>query len=131
MAFIPKMPEAAHRNLQAADQLDAGHRRDVAGYLYGLAAECAIKQMVILLRLPQQINKKDILFAHFPHLRTLLRDAFTGRRGAAVWAVIINNKFLHNWDVAMRYADATQISDEWVNDWRQQARDVVSAMETL
>lgn len=47
-----------------------------------------------------------------------------------VWAYIFKDAFLHNWDVAMRYADARQIPDEWVNDWRQQAKDVVGAMGT-
>lgn len=47
-----------------------------------------------------------------------------------VWAYIFKDAFLRNWDVAMRYADARQIPDEWVNDWRQQAKDVVGAMGT-
>lgn len=30
----------------------------------------------------------------------------------------------------MRYADARQIPDEWVDDWKQQAKDIVGAMGT-
>jgi len=48
-----------------------------------------------------------------------------------VWTVIVNDRFLHNWDIKMRYADAPQILDKWVDDWRDQAKDVVSAMGTL
>jgi hypothetical protein len=130
MAFTPKMPEAARRNLQAAEQLDAGSRRDVAGYLYGLAAECAIKEMIKPIPVPLEHDKNAIFYAHFPKLRTLLRDAFVGRRMKPVWNVILNNAFMHNWDVAMRYADARQIPDEWVNDWKQQAKDIVGAIGT-
>jgi hypothetical protein len=130
MAFIPKMPEAARRNLQAAEELDAGHRRDVAGYLYGIAAECAIKEMIKPIPVPAEHDKDAIFYAHFPKLRTLLRDALDGRRVAPVWKIIVNDRFMHNWDVAMRYADARQIPNEWVNDWRQQAKDVVGAMGT-
>jgi hypothetical protein len=79
MAFVNKLPEAARRNLQAADTLDAGHRRDVAGYLYGIAAECAIKQMLKPVSLPPEHDKEAIFYAHFPELRTLLRDALKGR----------------------------------------------------
>ena len=130
MAFIPKMPEAARRNLQAAEQLDAGHRRDVAGYLYGIAAECAVKEMIKLVNVPLEYDKDALFYAHFPKLRTLLRDAFERRRGKPVWTIIMNDRFMHNWDVAMRYADARQIPDEWVDDWKQQAKDIVGAMGT-
>lgn len=130
MAFVPKMPEAARRNLQAAEQLDAGPRRDVAGYLYGIAAECAIKEMIKAVSVPTEHGKKAILYAHFPKLRTLLRDAFDRRRVRPVWTIIMNHRFMHDWDVAMRYADARQIPDEWVDDWKQQAKDIVGAMGT-
>lgn len=129
MTFPGNLPAAARRHLQAAEELEPGHRRDVAGYLYGIAAECAIKQMITRLALPREVNKKELLFAHFPELRILLRDALQGRRGAALWTVIMHDRFLHNWHVRMRYADAREILDAWVDDWRRQAKDVVNAME--
>jgi hypothetical protein len=130
MAFTHDLRAAANRHLQAADLLyaDPGHRKDVAGYLYDIAAECAIKYMVISLRLPTEQSKKTIHYAHFPELRTRLRDALTGRRAGPVWAFIMNDVFMHNWDIAMRYADAKQIKKEWVDDWQAQAKDVVGAM---
>ena len=109
MAFTAKMPDAARRNLQAADLLDVGHRRDVAGYLYGIAAECAIKEMVKPIPIPLEYDKDAIFYAHFPKLRTLLRDALAGRRRKPVWTVILDDTFMHNWDITMRYADARQI----------------------
>jgi hypothetical protein len=130
MTFTAKMPEAARRNLQAAEQLDAGHRRDVAGYLYGLAAECAIKEIVKPIPIPSKHDKDAIFYAHFPKLRTLLRDALAGRRLKPVLTFILNDAFLHNWDVAMRYADAQQIHPAWVDDWKRQAKHVVGVMGT-
>ena len=45
MAYTADMPAAARRSLEAAKMIPAGPRQDVAGYLFGIAAECAIKSM--------------------------------------------------------------------------------------
>lgn len=130
MGFTHNLPEAARRHLQAADLLfaDPGHRRDVAGYLYGIAAECAIKQMMIPLPLPPQYDKQYIFHTHFPDLRTLLRDALGKRRGIPLVAFINNDAFMNNWNVKMRYADADQILPQWITAWQRDARDAVNAM---
>jgi hypothetical protein len=134
MAFTHKLPEAARRHLQAAEILYAepGHRRDVAGYLFGIAAECAIKHMVIPIRMPPEHDKQKIVYSHFPELRSLLRDALSGRRfaGTPLFRFVFQDAFMNNWDTAMRYADARQIKEDWVRDWQRQARDAVSALET-
>jgi hypothetical protein len=128
----PNLPNAARRHLHAAEMLfaDPGHRRDVAGYLYGLAAECAIKEMVTRLRLAPPYEKDKILFAHFPELRTLLRDTLKGRRATPLWAFIFDDAFMNNWHVKMRYADGQKIREEWVEAWQKQAKDAVGAMGT-
>lgn len=130
MGFTHKFPEAARRHLQAADTLfaDPGHRRDVAGYLYGIAAECAIKQMVIALPLPPQYDKNSILYLHFPELRNILGEALARRRGESLLAFVHNNAFMNNWHVSMRYADARQILPHWITAWQQDARRAVNAM---
>ncbi|XXF77157.1 HEPN domain-containing protein [Myxococcaceae bacterium GXIMD 01537] len=125
MAFTPNMTAAARRNLEAADALAEGARRDVAGYLYGIAAECAIKAMMANVPLTR---RDDAFFAHFPELRTLLRDSIQGRSAKPLAAFINDDRFLNNWDVKMRYADARQILERWVVEWRDQARRAVSAM---
>ena len=132
MAFDTNLPAAAHRHLQAADILceDPGHRRDVAGYLYGIAAECAIKEMLRPLPLPPQYDKNAMFYAHFPELCTLLRDALGGRSAMPLSTLINNKAFMNNWNVKMRYADARQIRPEWVTAWQQQAKDAVGAMGT-
>lgn len=132
MAFDPSLPEAARRNLQAAEALDKGPRRDVAGYLYGIAAECAVKQMAIPLSISTERDKKEILYMHFPQLRTSLRDALAGRskNTLTLRRLIGNDNFMNNWNVSMRYADARQIRDKWVDLWKRQAQDAVNSMDT-
>ena len=130
MAFTPDLPQAATRHLQAADELNKGHRRDVAGYLYGIAAECAVKHMLIPIPLPPQYDKKVILFAHFPELRTLLRDALSGRTLRPLTPFLNSDAFMNNGHIRMRYADTKQILPEWVDAWALQARNVVNAMGT-
>jgi hypothetical protein len=125
MAFTPNMPAAARRHLVAADELATGARRDVAGYLYGIAAECAIKAMMENVPLAR---RQEAFYAHFPELRTLLRDALQGRVARPLSAFINDDSFLNNWHVSMRYADGQQVLEHWVTAWRDQARRAVSAV---
>lgn len=133
MAFIHDLPGAARRHLEAADKLyqepDKGHhRKDVAGYLYGIAAECAVKQMLIPLQLSRQHDKNAILYQHFPDLRTMLRDCLQGRNATSLMRFVKDDKFMNNWDITMRYADARQIRETWVDAWKEQAHAIVNAM---
>ncbi len=134
MSFHPELREAARRHVHAADLLciDPGHRKDVAGYLYGIAAECAIKQMLVPLRIEEKYDKDAMNYAHFPDLRSLLRDALKGRHQTStpLFRFIFNDSFMNNWHISMRYADAGQIRSEWITAWQKQARDAVGAMET-
>ncbi len=130
MSFQQNMPKAAHRNRQAADELEKGHRRDVAGYLYGIAAECAIKEMVTNIPLTSEHSKQEIHYSHFPDLRTLVRDALRGRAVKPLMTFIFDDNFMNNWDISMRYAEAGQIQEAWIDRWRDQARAAVNAMGT-
>jgi hypothetical protein len=72
MAYTIDLADAARRHQQAAECLHecepSCRRRDVAGYLYGLAAECALKQIFLLSYRgsPPESKKEDPLYAHFP-----------------------------------------------------------------
>jgi hypothetical protein len=127
MAFTNDLPNAARRNLEAADSIDTGNRRDVAGYLYGIAAECAIKAMM------DEIGLRDdeIFYSHFPELRSLLRDKISGRRASVLLTFVNDDRFFNHWNIKMRYAHHKQIHNKWVNDWRTQAREVVNTIGTL
>jgi hypothetical protein len=53
-----------------------------------------------------------------------------GHAHDTLWRLIGNDAFMSNWHVNMRYADAAQISDKWVDAWKQQAQDAVNSMDT-
>lgn len=133
MTFTVSLPAAAHRHLDAAEVLSETHRRDVAGYLYGLAAECAVKAMLIDTGWPPELNNRrndNPLYAHFPELRTLLRDTLRGRKAAPLLALINNDAFMNHWSITMRYSDGREIDDRWITSWARDARQVISCIGT-
>lgn len=126
------MPRAARRHFQAAEELMPGHRSDVAGYLFGIAAECAVKEMMSRAGMrprPNEQRREDPFFAHFPELRTILRDELKGRAGMAIARLIEDDAFMNNWSTAMRYSSGRQVVQQWVEKWAEQARRAIVAME--
>jgi|SRR5208283_1950307 len=133
MAFAIDMPAAARRHLLAADTLVQGPRRDVAGYLYGIAAECAIKAMMIDAGLRPSAGsprREDPFLAHFPELRTMLRDALWRRRGTPLISFIQSDSFLQQWSIRMRYSHGKDIEERWITAWAQQAHQAVASIGT-
>lgn len=134
MAYTPDLPNAARRHLLAANILYSEKTRiDVAGYLYGIAAECAIKAMMLeagIHPLNLENRKADPFFAHFPTLRTMLKDSLQGRKSAILRRKIDNDNFFSQWDIEMRYGKSSEIRDIWVETWKVQANDIVSCIGT-
>lgn len=130
MAFSIDMPRAARRHLEAAQLLNDGKRRDVAGYLFGIAAECAIKSMMIDAGLKSAIieRRADPYYAHFPSLRTILRDQLQGRRGTPLIRFIEDAAFMAQWSTDMRYSPGSEVLLAWVDRWAEQAKAAVTAM---
>ena len=92
MAFTSDMTKAARRHLSAADTIRDGVHRGVAGYLYGIAAECAVKAMMEATG--PRLN--DAFFKHFPELRTILRNGIQGRRQQTLALFIKDDSFMNN-----------------------------------
>ena len=132
MAFLIDMPAAAKRHLLAAELLVTPKgRKDVAGYLFGIAAECAVKAMMLEAGLlPKSDQRDDPFYEHFPILRTLLRDTLQGRRGTPLINFINNDAFMNNWSTRMRYSNGKDIGDRWIDDWADQARQAVASIGT-
>ena len=131
MTFAVDLPAAARRHLLAADSLaGGGPRRDVAGYLYGIAAECAIKAMMRDAGVRTTSEAEDPYYVHFPKLRTLLRDAPLGRRGITLMHYINDDRFMNQWSTAMRYSRGKDILDRWITAWAEQAHQGVAAIGT-
>src|SRR5215471_1273537 len=89
MAYSQDMRKSARRHLKAAQilhvQNGAGDQpgcKAVAGYLFGLAGELALKELMRdsgMTPLTPAERRDDPFFAHFPELKTLLSTA-KGRR---------------------------------------------------
>jgi|HubBroStandDraft_4_1064222.scaffolds.fasta_scaffold670593_1 hypothetical protein len=83
------------------------------------------------LQLSNDLSRRDHPFyAHFPELRTLLRDLLRGRRGTALVNYIQNDAFMNNWSTRMRYSSGKDIRKEWITLWAEQARQAVAAIDT-
>jgi hypothetical protein len=133
MAFTLDMAGAARRHLLAADILAQRERRDVAGYLYGIAAECAIKAMMLEAGMGRPTDlpeKNNPLFVHFPELRTMLRDSSVNRRAMVLSKFVKNDAFMNNWSIRIRYAARSEIDDRWISKWAEQAHQAVASIGT-
>lgn len=132
MLYSIDMPASARRNLLAAEALHAT-RSDVAGYLYGLAAECAVKAMMIELGIkprPQAERRDDPFYKHFPELLFGARDMAKGRASATLSRILAAPNFMASWHVEMRYAKAGEVSADSVERWSKQAKQAVGAIGT-
>jgi hypothetical protein len=135
MAYSQDLVKAARRHFDAAEQLNEERQRprrqDVAGYLYGIAGECALKEIMRDSGMrPSGTHGDDPFYAHFPVLKTLLRDTLRGRRAGELRAFAEDDGLMNGWDVAMRYAPPQDIAPRLVDLWREQAQRLVHAMET-
>ncbi|MCC7385696.1 MAG: hypothetical protein IT384_27855 [Deltaproteobacteria bacterium] len=138
MAYSIDLAKSARRHLAAAERLDDStappqhRRRDVAGYLYGVAAECALKEIMRqsgIYSTAGGARRDDPHYAHFPVLKTMLRDHIRGRRAGDLRKFADNDALMQDWNTDMRYAPAADIKSAWVDRWRDDARRLVAAME--
>lgn len=139
MAYGQDLAGAARRHLTAGKCLHsdakAGSRsgnRAVAGYLFGLAGELALKHMMIksgMRPLGEQDRREDPMFAHFPKLKTILKDNAQGRRQGELLKYAEDSRLFREWDTKMRYAPTTDIKDDWTELWKSQAETLISDME--
>lgn len=127
MAYTQDFVDAANRHMDAAnclhDHEPPCRRRDIAGYLYGIAAECAVEEIMRRSRHWREPER-----AHFPELKSLLRDNLQGRHAGVLRTLVENSGFMNEWDIAMRYAPRKAITDLQVRRWQGDATRAVDAM---
>jgi hypothetical protein len=111
--------------LDAAEKLLNGARTDVAAYLFGIAAECAVKEMA---RAVQSGRDSEVFHSHFPALRSLLLDRLQGRAAQPLRLLKEHGGFMNQWDITMRYAPNEEVRRMPIGDWAVQARRAVSSM---
>lgn len=103
----------------------------VAGYLYGLAGELAVKALMRnsgMAPLPPQERRDDPYYAHFPELKTQLRNTAQGRRSGELLAIANSNHF-QNWSTDMRYAPTAEVQHGWIEAWKASAHSLVETMD--
>ena len=140
MAYSQDMRKAAIRHLKAAQILyergGPGEQpgcKAVAGYLFGLAGELAVKELMRdggMNPLPHTERRDDPFLAHFPVLKTMLSMA-KGRRAGELRKFSEDSGLFQYWDVAMRYAPTKDIDANWVETWKISAEQLIERMGTV
>jgi hypothetical protein len=127
MPYRVDMREAARRHFEAAQKLcDVCQRPAVAAYLFGIAAECAVKHLAQSI---PELRTHDVQYVHFPVLRHRVLDALRGRRGLPLRRLLEHDSFLNEWQIDVRYAPNKQVLDKPITAWREHATSAVRAME--
>lgn len=103
----------------------------VAGYLFGIAAELALKSLMSESRLfpaSQEFSDGDPFYAHFPEIKRLLRASIQGRRAGELRKFAEDNSFMSDWTVKMRYSPQGETSIDVVQRWRISAQSIMSKL---
>lgn len=107
-----QLANAALRHKRCAMRLAARQEQAQAGYLIGLAAECALKYHMqgvgfVLIRARRRNRKTtpDPLFLHFPDLQAEFLSQGQGILGASVARLLADPQLFNGWTVKMRYRD--------------------------
>lgn len=139
MAYSNDYQTSARRHLKAADALyslnTAGAQpgaKAVAGYLYGLSGELALKQMMVqsgMRPLASDQRRNDPYYKHFPELKTFLLDTAKGRRSGELLQLARNAQIFKGWHTDMRYAPTQEVSAVCVDGWQADAKKLVGQME--
>lgn len=139
--------EAARRHLRDAETLFAGGRPANAGQLFGFAAECGLKAMLIACQVPPgpdgdlprnhpiTSNKRHPLRAHIPDLSDritqcgyLIPDTASATRYMASLPSLCQ---FNNWSIDHRYWKETALPLTSVPDWRAAAGEVAAMLDQI
>ncbi|MCA9526580.1 MAG: hypothetical protein KC549_09835 [Myxococcales bacterium] len=96
----------ALRHFRDASLLEARGRRENADQLYGLAAECALKEAMSGLGLPLDAGGIDLERRYYHHVELFWDTAtafLSGRPGASLLAVLGGDRPFADWHVDQRY----------------------------
>jgi hypothetical protein len=141
VAYRQDLQSAALRHFRAASELEqevsAGAQpgcRAVAGYLFGLSGELAVKAMMRdsgMLPLDGGSRQDDPYYAHFPELKERLKDMAHGRREGELRKIAESQSLFQYWNTKMRYAPTADIQQQWVEAWKISAAALIERMDGL
>jgi hypothetical protein len=139
MAYSHDYQISARRHLKAAESLYVLDKpgaqpgaKAVAGYLYGLAGELAVKQMMVqsgMRPLPDNERRHDPYYKHFPELKSFLLTAASGRRSGELVQMAQQPQIFREWNTDMRYAPTREVPAPRVDGWQEDAKKLLSKME--
>jgi hypothetical protein len=128
---------AAGRHFKDAELLMANNRHANAGQLYGFAAECGIKFLLVWKGYPSDpltgdIQKGETLRKHVNelvnNLHNQLRVELDGRGGARYLAMIPSIGHFSDWTIDQRYYTDSALPDS-ATKWRGAAREIIQMLD--
>jgi hypothetical protein len=139
MAYSHNYQTSARRHFGSAQALYAHNAagaqpgaKAVAGYLYGLAGELAVKQMMTqsgMRPLPEGQRREDPFYKHFPDLKSFLLTSASGRRSGELLTIARTAQLFQEWSTDMRYAPTPEIPVRNVDGWKAHAKQLIDKME--
>src|SRR5262245_34711047 len=128
--YTRDLKAAARRHNNAGEELFGGHRNDVAGYLFGIAAECAFKAMMLRYNFPPSGSRyDDPFYAHFQELKAMALERLKGRYSGRLRNFCERSDFMQYWDITMRYSNGKEVQPQWIERWRTHASEIIAAMD--
>jgi len=119
--------DAHNRHWQDAEQLFEAERWANADQLFGMAAECGLKKLMLVFGMPFDLNRDrpqerqdrehaDGIWARYETYRS-------GHHQGANYGLAANDPF-QNWHVSQRYANQCHFNQAWVESHRDGAKEV-------
>ncbi len=118
MAYVKNMRAAGQRHYADGVKLFDERRFDNAGYHFGFAAECAVKQRLLDCGVAQE---DDAVWKHWPSLRALALLAISSRSAADLRTLLTPQNYMAEWDVTMRYAGNAAVDEPRAQRWKDHA----------
>jgi hypothetical protein len=137
VANSPDFKAAARRHYRDAQFLMGGERWPNADHLGGMAAECALKA-ILLGYFGVALNQKDIpvygqppkKLGHVNHLWTELSQVVSGRAiGPAFTALLAGPEPFATWDVTDRYSNGNAITEVGARAHVNHAKAILGMLE--
>ncbi len=142
MPFTVNFPLAAKRHWHDASSLEANSRRENAGQLYGFAAECGLKALLIALGYPCDSDGSPQKRKHLPsgvpeirnHINKLvdvigdIQNFANGRRGAKYTALFPNITNFYDWSTDHRYWVEAAIPNS-LPAWKAATKEVMEMLD--
>jgi hypothetical protein len=120
------MPEnygqSAIRHFDDAHRLASAESWDGAGHLIGFAAECALKQGILV-----TIQGIDSVHGHFPGLIEVAKKQLHQRRQTGLYTILKNSNLMAGWKVELRYHATGSVNREKYEVWKQHTYSILHA----